>query len=414
MYYFTEIACVITEIWMIHMFLKSVFTSSTPQGWIFYLFNLVFGALITVLSFKEDMAFVRLAVALTGIWACSCLIYRAKVFRGFLASVAFCALVAVTDVISALMFQCCRIDPMALMENHSTRSVFLIANHLILFALVMLVCSINRKNNTEISLKILLPICPCWLVSILLCLLLTWQYYILDYKWNPLFLIILLGLLYTNIIFIYYINRSNRQAQMQKELELSEHHYAMQQEYYDQLRIQQEETRALWHDLSKYLRASKAEASDGALKQVQEMLDAIPCVVDVNNHVASVILNEYVQAAQEAQVKLTLDVQVPDVLFVTAADLYVLIGNTMDNAIEACLELPPEERNISLKLKVHNSILFYEISNPFKADHLHRVRNSYHGFGLKNVSRCVEKYGGKMEISTDNSIFHISAHLNSI
>lgn len=108
---------------------------------------------------------------------------------------------------------------------------------------------------------------------------------------------------------------------------------------------------------------------------------------------------------------LEMDVQVPEVLFVTAADL---IGNTMDNAIEACQSLPPEQRTIILKLKTHNNILFYEISNPFKEEHLSRVRNSYHGYGLRNVARCVEKYNGKMEVSKDMGIFRTTAYLNSI
>lgn len=81
------------------------------------------------------------------------------------------------------------------------------------------------------------------------------------------------------------------------------------------------------------------------------MLDSISQVVDVNNRVVSVILNEYVQSARAFHIELELDVQIPEVLFVTAADLYVLIGNTMDNAIEACQSVPEEDRKITLKLK---------------------------------------------------------------
>lgn len=144
------------------------------------------------------------------------------------------------------------------------------------------------------------------------------------------------------------------------------------------------------------------------------MLDSISQVVDVNNRVVSVILNEYVQSARAFHIELELDVQIPEVLFVTAADLYVLIGNTMDNAIEACQSVPEEDRKITLKLKTHNNILFYEISNPFREEHLHRVRNNYHGYGLKNVERCVEKYNGAMEASKKSETFCIKAYLNSI
>lgn len=412
MYYVVEIACVITEMWMIHMFLGCFFERQSVLKWLLLILYFICGAILTVLSLIEGMVYGRILFTTASVLTASMILFKARPLYGLISGVAFCAIFAVTDIVSALIFQLFGVQNEALMANHTYRALYLVVCHIIMFGLVLLVCLINRNTKRQIPLRILLPVTPCWFISILLCILLTWQCFVMQYELHPLFVFVLLGLLYTNIIVIYYTNRIHNQAQEKKAWEIAEHHYAMQQEYYEQLRVQQEETRALWHDISKYLRASKAEASDGALVQVQEMLNSISCVVDVNNRVASVILNEYVQATLSSEIKLDMDVQVPEVLFVTAADLYVLIGNTMDNAIEACQSLPPEQRRISLKLKTHNSILFYEITNPFIREHLHRVRSNYHGFGLKNVARCVEKYNGKIDISNDAGIFRVSAHLN--
>lgn len=414
MYYFVEVACVIAEIWMIHMFLGSLFNkrgASLLQRIILYG---VFGGIITVLSLQEDMAFARLGVAFVGVWAVSMLIFDARMLQGVLSGVAFCAIVAVTDVGSAIAFQSCGVDSSALMANYASRALYLVANHILLFGIVIIICVINRKSHSRMSIKILLPVLPCWIISILLCFLFAWQCFVKDFEWHPLFLIVLLGLLYTNIIMIYFTNKTSEQAQIKKDFEIAEHHYAMQQEYYDQLRVQQEETRALWHDISKYLRAAQVDSTSVALTEVQEMLDSISCVVDVNNRIVSVILNEYFQIAKNSGIEVEIDVQVPSELFVTAADLYVLIGNTLDNAIEACVALPDEQRKINLKLKKHNNILFYEVSNPYTEKHLRRVRGNYHGFGLKNVARCVEKYNGKLDITKKNGIFRVVAHLNSL
>ena len=414
MYYFVEVACVIAEIWMIHMFLGSLFNkrgASLLQRIILYG---VFGGIITVLSLQEDMAFARLGVAFVGVWAVSMLIFDARMLQGVLSGVAFCAIVAVTDVGSAIAFQSCGVDSSALMANYASRALYLVANHILLFGIVIIICVINRKSHSRMSIKILLPMLPCWIISILLCFLFAWQCFVKDFEWHPLFLIVLLGLLYTNIIMIYFTNKTSEQAQIKKDFEIAEHHYAMQQEYYDQLRVQQEETRALWHDISKYLRAAQVDSTSVALTEVQEMLDSISCVVDVNNRIVSVILNEYFQIAKNSGIEVEIDVQVPSELFVTAADLYVLIGNTLDNAIEACVALPEEQRKINLKLKKHNNILFYEVSNPYTEKHLRRVRGNYHGFGLKNVARCVEKYNGKLDITKKNGVFRVVAHLNSL
>lgn len=414
MYYFVEIACVIAELWIIHMFLGSLFNSKKKHALLVFALYGFFGAVIAFLSFQDDMAFARLGVAFIGVWALGVMLFNAKIINGLLAGLVFCAIVAVTDVVTSLAFQYCGVDFAALTNNFSSRAVYLIAGHIFLFGIVIVICVINRKSHSSISVKVLLPVSPCWLISILLCLLFAWQCFVNEVEWHPLFLVVLIGLLYTNIIMIYFINKTSEQAQLKKNFEIAEHHYAMQQEYYDQLRVQQEETRALWHDISKYLRASKVDSANAALTEVQEILDSIACVVDVNNRVVSVILNEYIQIAKGADISVELDVQVPPELFVTAADLYVLIGNTLDNAIDACIELPQEQRNISLKLKKHNDMLFYEVSNPYAETHLHRPRGNYHGFGLKNVAKCVEKYEGKLEVSNDSGIFRVAAHLNSV
>lgn len=414
MYYAVEIACVITEMWMIHMFLRSYFERRDNNRCLLLLLYLIVGTVVTVLSLIEEFMFARLLFAVISVFIISITLFRARPLSAGISSVIFCAITAVTDIVSALMFQLFGVRNEMLMVNHTYRSFYLVVCHIVMFGLVLLVCLINRKAKKDIPMRILLPVTPCWAVSILLCFLLTWQCFVMKYNLHPLFIFVLLGLLYTSIMVIYYTNRIHNQAQEKKEWEIAEHHYAMQQEYYDQLRIQQEETRALWHDISKYLSASKAEASNGALAQVQEMLDSISCVVDVNNRIVSVILNEYVQATRTAEIKLEMDVQVPEVLFVTAADLYVLIGNTMDNAIEACQSLPQEQRRIFLKLKTHNNILFFEMSNHYTDKHLYRIRNKYHGYGLKNVARCVEKYNGKMNISKNEGVFQVTIFLNSI
>ena len=187
-------------------------------------------------------------------------------------------------------------------------------------------------------------------------------------------------------------------------------HYAQQEEYYQQLLVKQKETRALWHDLNKYLRAAKAETpSAQALEQLESLLDSATGIIDVGNRVVNVILNEYTQAAKAAGIELRLKVNVPEELFVSAADLYVLIGNTMDNALEACKALPAHQRLIDLTLRTHNDVLYYKLVNPY----IPRERKDpSRGYGLQNVRRCVQTYGGNLEIIDKDGYFTVFTHLN--
>ena len=413
MYYFIEISCVIAEMWMVHMFLESLngkdHRSLIPGPVVYSLF---FGAL-AILSLLPNMAFARLTTTFLGVWAVSMFVFRSKLWKGILSGIAYCAIVGVNDVLTAAAFQACGVSASAFMSDHAYRGVFVITGNLFLFGIILILCMIGKKGRNRLSVKLLLPVLPCWLISILLCLLFTWQCIIEGTPWHPMFLLVLMGLLYTNIIMIYFTNKTAQQAQFKKDLEIAEHHYAMERKYYEHLQAQQEETHALRHDMSKYLRALQIDPSHSAFAEMKEKLDSISQVVDVGNTVVSVILNEYFQKAKTAEISIEPDILIPDTLFITAADLYILLGNTLDNAIEACCELPSEARHIAIKLKLHNSILFYEISNPYTDAYLERPRRPYHGYGLKNVAKCVEKYHGNLSVSKDAHIFRVIAHINS-
>ena len=224
--------------------------------------------------------------------------------------------------------------------------------------------------------------------------------------------IIALGLLYTCIVVILFTLRLQDQENERRELEQANDRYATQKTYYEQLQAQQEQIRALWHDLDKYLHAVQAETGQSpSLDQLRDMAGAVRPVVDVDNRVVSIILNEYVQAAEEAGARLTLDVQVPPEISVTAADLYILIGNTVDNALEAVAALPEERRRIDLKLRMHNGMLFYEISNPYDPDQGKKA-GSLHGYGLRNVRECVRRSRGSVRTVRENGVYTLSVLMN--
>lgn len=414
MYYFVEIACVAAEVWLSHLLLSSMLPKKEQPTWVLPVVYLSVALLLAVLTFMDGLAFLRIGISVLLVWIMAVTVFRAHPIRGLVSAVLMCLIVVLSDVLVSVLFLRLGLDTSTLMAHGSVRSLYVITGHLVMFGLVMLIYAFNQQNQSIPPLKTLLPLFPCWLASFLLCIALAWDFMIENQGPSVIHLVALLGLLYTDIMVMYYINRLCAQEQDKLDRALAEHHYVMQQEYYDQFRIQQEETRALWHDIRKFIHAVQIEESGNALNQVQQMIESVPCVIDVNNRVVSIILNEYVQIARNEGVELCFDVTVPGELFVTAVDLYILLGNTLDNAIEACSTVPTSKRRISVKLKIHNNILFYEIENPFAEDYLKRHRGKVHGYGLRNVRRCVEKYKGVVSIKKEDGIFRLTAHLNEI
>lgn len=279
----------------------------------------------------------------------------------------------------------------------------------LLFALVAAASVVkSRWTDTPMPALRLLPI---WLVSLLLC-----GEIIRHRSWADVSLMeafSCLWQLYTIIPLLQVRNNMEKAQQAFVSQQEKAYHYAIQEEYYRKLRSKQEETRALWHDLNKYLRAAKAETDSAeALNRLESMLNSAMEIVDVGNPVLNVILNEYAMTAKAAGIELRMKVQVPEHLDLAAADLYVIIGNTMDNAIEACKALPAEERLIDLVFRTRHDIVFYQLTNPCAANAPKHSSDPLRGYGLKNVSRCVEQYNGSMESVQQDGYFTVTVHLN--
>ena len=81
MYYFVEIACVIAEMWIAHMFLGNFYAKKRRS--ILQILGVygIFGAIITVLSLIPDFSFVRLAVTFLGIWAKSLVLFKIRLSK---------------------------------------------------------------------------------------------------------------------------------------------------------------------------------------------------------------------------------------------------------------------------------------------------------------------------------------------
>ena len=124
-------------------------------------------------------------------------------------------------------------------------------------------------------------------------------------------------ILYLNIIIIVYAEVVKARQEERHNADLRQQQLELQLSYYDSLWKEQEQTRAMWHDMSKYLTAMKAVSVSGdksSVEQVfldaQDSLSKIGSVVDVGNPEVGAILQHYAQQANDLTVPLDLSVWV--------------------------------------------------------------------------------------------------------
>lgn len=419
MYIASEILGVLAEIYTLHLFLQGTFSKKNKPRWLWITSYGVFAGIFISLSFVPNASFVRLGSCAVGILWTASVFFETKFSQSMYACAAFLVIYVLTEVMMMIVFSFARIDSQEIMSRSSSRAICNIAIHITLLFLTLLVLATTKRKRSAITLPFLAALLPGCIAGLLLGISFCQQVQAGKEELPLSFLIAAVGLLYMNILIVFYAEQAKASADRQRKMELAEQHYAMQEQYYAELRSEQEETRAMFHDINKCMLAMRAlvdesnsEKAGEMLEEAQALFDGLGQVIDVGNPIISVILNEYKEAAEESDISFAFDVSVPQNLGMTAIDVYVLLGNTLDNAFEACAVLPAERRYIRLQMKMFHDILFYQIENPYSKGHLNRKKGKNHGYGLQNVRKCVEKYNGDISTIGENEVFVVSVRLN--
>ena len=420
MYYIlAELTGVVAEILLAHIYFNGFFTKRSHPRWAMVGSYIAFGVILTALAFLPNVSFLRLVFCATGLGMIVYFFSRSSVLQAVYASISYSGLYVLNEMLVFGLFALFHIDVQQIMSDARTRTMAIIITHMLLWLCVLIVLAITKRRRTAITLSFLLTLTPGYIAGIVLGLSFCMHVLSGDEVMPIPILVSAIGLLYVNIVIVLYAERAKSASDQKLQAELAEHHYAMQEQYYTQLRSEQEETRAMFHDINKYMQAMRTLAAEGNVAEVnqmmaetQELFDSLTTVVDVGNSVVSVILNEYREITEDADISFTFDVSVPQNLGISAVDLYVLMGNTLDNAVEACASVPVEERYIRIQMRTYHNILFYQIENPFAEGYPQRSRGKNHGYGLKNVRKCVEKHDGHMSVSQNDNKFVLSMRLN--
>lgn len=181
----------------------------------------------------------------------------------------------------------------------------------------------------------------------------------------------------------------------------------MQRDYYPVLLSSIEQSRALHHDLRHHLRLINGYLAEGDLEALRAHLDEYAAglthapVSFTRNLVIDTILRQFAALCNETQVRFETQIDAPDALAMHDGDLAVLLGNLLENALEASMHVTPERRFISVTLMYKSGWLYIELSNCFDgyirsqgARVLSRKRGGSEGIGLASVKTIAARYEG--------------------
>lgn len=185
--------------------------------------------------------------------------------------------------------------------------------------------------------------------------------------------------------------------------------------YFQGIQREQTQVRTLRHDLHNHLtvlqgliESGKAEKAVDYVKQILGSPGLRGSRQLCNNAAANAVLAA--KAEELARLRLEGDFQIslPEALPMADMDLCALLGNALDNAMEAAAKAA--DKKISLRCRADKGMLMLKVTNALAGDERENLATTkadkkHHGFGLAGMREIARRYGGTMETETDGGYF---------
>lgn len=226
-------------------------------------------------------------------------------------------------------------------------------------------------------------------------------------------------LIVSNIVLFYLFEYQLREEEAKKEQQLMKQQLEYKAEYYKELSIKQKYSNKTLHDLKNQLFALKEvllNNEEEGIRKITKICEDIltsQTMSFTGNEAVDALLTVKIQKMKEKEIKFTNKIYMLKNNTIDIFDLCVLLGNLLDNAIEASEKVSLEERFIHLDMVQRANYLSIKIIN--ETDGNFRIENNkiittkkqkeLHGFGLQSISEIAEKYNGKCTFCQENHLF---------
>ena len=192
------------------------------------------------------------------------------------------------------------------------------------------------------------------------------------------------------------------------------------------LKVSYEEIRKLKHDMNHCIQCIYTLVYNNKLDEAKEYLSQLvsdkfissTMLVTTKSEVVNAVLNSKFLQCKQNHIDLRYEIT-GSVENINDIDISILLGNLLDNAIEACMKLN-ENRRIDLKIFNEKNYLVLIINNRINNSVLKKnplLKTSkkdkiLHGMGISSIKDIVKAYNGIIQIFEENNLFYVDVWLN--
>ena len=248
--------------------------------------------------------------------------------------------------------------------------------------------------------------------SIIIGILVMYDYYSV----KAIFIFLILILFNLLVFYLYESLQKNFQAAYEKRMLLQG--IQAKNTQMELMKESQEKLSILRHDFKNHLICIEkyVETNDyaGVMKYIRNTFDFLKIdgqLINTGNPNIDGIINYKLQEMMRKNTDVQYSVLIPSNINVNDFDINIILGNLLDNALEATEKT--ENKKVSLNISFDKGMLFIHIENTYDGmlkkfnDKLYTTKSDkqLHGIGLKSVENVLSKYDGEIIFDYDNSVF---------
>lgn len=382
-------------------------------GWVIYFVFLIVGQVFHIYSSSSliigNIVFILLILLISN---------RKKIFKNIIFSILLCFGWLLIEGIVGIIINFLEI------ENEIMQKIGSFISEIIMLWVVYSFDYIKReKNHGKMKIQywlgmVFMPIgSVCIMYQIFLLSLYNAQYVIM----SAITAIFLLGI---NYIMYELCGSLERETEVMTQARLYEQQLVLYNEEAKEREQEYFRYRKIRHDMKNHLIGLRSLIKEGDVQKAENYLDGLLDDIEIveekicsGNVVVDTLVNAKYTLAKKMHIKTDIQVCIPNEFKFQDKHLMVILGNIIDNAIEASMKLPEEERYIKLIIIYQKKMLNILIINNYNG----RTRKNrwgefittkeeqvYHGLGLSAIKQAIDYYNGEVKITEKNGKFQVS------
>lgn len=281
------------------------------------------------------------------------------------------------------------------------------------------------RKNMEISFRLWVSVLVIPLVTFIM---MHIQYYLYDGFHYSVYEIVYYGLiLLINYIAFVMFDDIQQVMLLKNENRLLEQQRGYYLKQCEQVQKLWEDMREFRHNIKNRYVSEQIMLRNGKYAELEqrysEMIDYIQSEVlyaSSGNLYIDSMINYKLSIIEDLDAVIECELIIPKSLPVDSDDMILILGNLLDNSIDALKEVTEREKQFHLKMVYDEPNLIMLISNTYEGKRKSDLLNNYlttkenqdmHGIGLKSVKKVVDSYSGKIIFKDRDGIFEIKLHM---